>query len=33
MSAKFFATGSLTALIAAAALSCGAAQADPLFAF
>ena len=33
MSAKFFATGSLTALIAAAALSCGPAQAEPLFAF
>jgi lipoprotein-anchoring transpeptidase ErfK/SrfK len=33
MFTKFLATGSLTALIAAAALSCGAAQADPLFAF
>jgi lipoprotein-anchoring transpeptidase ErfK/SrfK len=33
MSAKFFTTGSLTALIAAAALSCGSAQAEPLFAF
>jgi lipoprotein-anchoring transpeptidase ErfK/SrfK len=33
MSVKFYSTGSLTALIAAAALSCGAAQADPLFAF
>jgi lipoprotein-anchoring transpeptidase ErfK/SrfK len=32
MSAKFFATGSLTALIAAAALSCAPAQAQPLFA-
>jgi len=33
MSAKSFTTGSLTALIAAAALSCGTAQAEPLFAF
>src|SRR5450631_214446 len=33
MSAKSFTTGMLTALIAAAALSCGAAQAEPLFAF
>jgi lipoprotein-anchoring transpeptidase ErfK/SrfK len=33
MSAKSFTTGSLTALIAAAALSCGPAQAEPLFAF
>ncbi len=33
MSAKFFAAGSLTALIAAAALSCGTAQAQPKFAF
>jgi len=33
MFTKFLATGSLSALIAAAALSCGAAQADPLFAF
>lgn len=33
MSKKFTAYGSLTALIAAAALSCGAAQAEPLFAF
>jgi lipoprotein-anchoring transpeptidase ErfK/SrfK len=32
MSIKSFSTGSLTALIAAAALSCGAAQAEPLFA-
>jgi lipoprotein-anchoring transpeptidase ErfK/SrfK len=33
MSINSFSTGSLTALIAAAALSCGAAQAEPLFAF
>ena len=33
MSTKSFTTGSLTALIAAAALSCGSAQAEPLFAF
>ena len=33
MSAKFFTAGSLTALIAAAALSCGAAQAQSTFAF
>ena len=33
MSAKFFTAGSLTALIAAAALSCGTAQAAPLFAY
>ncbi len=33
MTAKFFATGSLTALIAAAALSCGAAQAQSRFAY
>ncbi len=33
MSAKFFTAGSLTALIAAAALSCGTAQAEPLFAY
>ncbi len=33
MSAKLFTTGSLTALIAATVLSCGAAQAAPLFAF
>jgi lipoprotein-anchoring transpeptidase ErfK/SrfK len=33
MSVKFYSIGSLTALIAAAALSCGAAQAEPLFAF
>jgi lipoprotein-anchoring transpeptidase ErfK/SrfK len=33
MSAKFFATGSLTALIAAAALSCGAAQAQQRLAY
>src|SRR5450830_997725 len=33
MSRKIYSYGSLTALIAAAALSCGAAQAEPLFAF
>jgi lipoprotein-anchoring transpeptidase ErfK/SrfK len=33
MSVKFYSIGSLTALIAAAALSCGPAQAEPLFAF
>src|ERR1700676_2658104 len=33
MSTKFFTTGSLVALIAAASLSCGTAQAEPLFAF
>ncbi len=33
MSARFFATGSLTALIAAAALSCGAAQAQQQLAY
>ena len=33
MSARFFATGSLTALIAAAALSCGAAQAQQRLAY
>jgi lipoprotein-anchoring transpeptidase ErfK/SrfK len=33
MSVKFITTGSLTALIAAAALSCGAAQAQPRFAY
>ncbi len=33
MSVKSYSTGTLTALIAAAALSCGTAQADPLFAF
>jgi lipoprotein-anchoring transpeptidase ErfK/SrfK len=33
MSAKFLTAGSLTALIAAATLSCGTAQAAPLFAF
>jgi lipoprotein-anchoring transpeptidase ErfK/SrfK len=33
MSAKFFVTGSLAALIAAAALSCGAAQAQQQFAY
>jgi lipoprotein-anchoring transpeptidase ErfK/SrfK len=32
MSVKFYSIGSLTALIAAAALSCGPAQAEPLFA-
>jgi len=33
MSVKSYSTGTLTALIAAAALSCGTAQAEPLFAF
>jgi len=33
MSVKFYSIGSLNALIAAAALSCGPAQAEPLFAF
>jgi lipoprotein-anchoring transpeptidase ErfK/SrfK len=33
MSTKFFATGSLTALVAVAALSCGAAQAQQRFAY
>jgi lipoprotein-anchoring transpeptidase ErfK/SrfK len=33
MSIKFSSTGSLATLIAAAALSCGVAQADPMFAF